>query len=108
MIIKRFGDTGSSNVEFDAYIFDSENSDTKTIDSDVKNETLGLKLALKVKNSGYLKDAKILLGDGKTLNFKFDQEMISRNENVETFENNELAITQLNAGSEASVEIPIS
>lgn len=108
MKIKMFGDTGSSNVEFDAYIFDAQNSNTKTIESDIKNETLDLKLALNVKNSGYLKDAKILLGDGKTLNFKFDSDAISQNENVEAFENNELAITQLNAGSEVNVEIPIS
>ena len=55
------GDTGSANVEFNAYIFDNENDENTSVKSDIKNDKLNLKMNVKVKNSGYLKDAKILL-----------------------------------------------
>ena len=79
------GDTGSANVEFDAYFKTSQDSKTsKTVKSDIKNSDLSIGLTVKVKNSGYLKDAKILLGDGKELNFKTNN-LMDDVENVQSF-----------------------
>ena len=70
------GDTGSSNVEFDAYFKTSQDSKTsKTAKSDIKNPDLLVGVTVKVKNSGYLKDAKILFGNGKELNFVINNEV---------------------------------
>ena len=102
------GDTGSANVEFNAYIFDNENDENTSVKSDIKNDKLNLKMNVKVKNSGYLKDAKILLGNGKGLNFKMDSSKIEENKNIEEFKDNELSLVQLNSGSEVLVEFPIS
>ena len=178
------GDTGSSNVEFDAYFKTSQDSKTsKTVSSDIKNNDLMIGATVKVKNSGYLKDAKILFGNGKELNFVINsdiqipvqteeveseevveteqvlgeeqepetveeiseemeeipeepvQEMmlgeftesietveqvqeiqekyetkslVDENDKVQSFENNELYLVQLNANSEMKIEFPIS
>jgi uncharacterized repeat protein (TIGR01451 family) len=101
------GDTGSANVEFDAYFFDAENSDSESIKSDIKNDNLMMKFTVKVKDSGYLKDAKILIGNGETLNFKMSTDEVVANEAVESLEDNTLALTQQNAGSEVTVTVPI-
>ncbi len=70
------GDTGSSNVEFDAYFKTGQDSKTsKTVKADVKSSDLSIGVSVKVKNSGYLKDAKILFGNGKELNFKVNSEV---------------------------------
>ena len=64
------GDTGSANVEFDAYFKTNQDSKSaKTVSSDIKNNDLSIGVTVKVKNSGYLKDAKILFGNGNELNF---------------------------------------
>ena len=68
------GDTGSSNVEFDAYFKTSQNSkSSKTVRGDINDSELFIGATVKVKNSGYLKDAKILFGNGKELNFKINE-----------------------------------
>ncbi len=70
------GDTGSSNVEFDSYFKNGEDSKKlKTVSSDVKNNDLIIGATVKVKNSGYLKDAKISFGDGQDLNFLINSEV---------------------------------
>ena len=124
------GDTGSSNVEFDAYFKASQDSKTsKTVSSDIKNTDLMIGATVKVKNSGYLKNAKILFGDGKELNFVINNEiqvpsqtqdevgeeseyetvsLVENNDKVQDFENNELYLVQLNADSEMNIEFPIS
>ena len=81
------GDTGSSNVEFDAYFKTSQDSKTsKAVSSDIKNTDLLIGAKVKVKNSGYLKDAKILFGDGEELNFVINDEV-----QVQTEEEKEVA-----------------
>ena len=81
------GDTGSSNVEFDAYFKTSQDSKTsKAVSSDIKNADLLIGANVKVKNSGYLKDAKILFGDGEELNFVINDEV-----QVQTEEEKEVA-----------------
>ena len=123
---KDAGDTGSSNVEFDAYFLTGETTKT-SVKSDINNSDLTIGVKVKVKNSGYLKDAKILFGNGKELNFKINSEisntieneetgeitvetedLIEKNEKVQKFENNELYFIQLNSDSEATAEFPIS
>lgn len=81
---KDAGDTGSSNVEFDAYFKTSQDSKaSKSVKSDIKNTDLVVGATVKVKNSGYLKDAKILFGDGEELNFVINEETESQTEKVE-------------------------
>lgn len=75
------GDTGSSKVEFDAYFKTSQDSKaTKNVSSDIKNSDLLVGATVKVKDSGYLKDAKILFGDGKELNFVIKDEVVVENQ----------------------------
>ena len=65
-------DTGHENVEFEAY-FGTEESKTDSVISDVNNEELSIGMKLDVKESGYLKDAKIEIAEteeGKGLNFE--------------------------------------
>lgn len=65
-------DTGHKNVEFVAY-FGNEDEKTNSITSDVNNEQLSIAVDLDVKDSGYLKDAKIEVKEaeeGKGLNFE--------------------------------------
>lgn len=69
------GETGSSNVEFDAYFKTSQDSKkVKTIKSDINSSDLFVGVTVKVKDSGYLKNAKILFGNGKELNFLINSE----------------------------------
>lgn len=65
-------DTGHENVEFEAY-FGTEENKTDSVISDVNNEELSISMKLDVKESGYLKDAKIEIAEaeeGKGLNFE--------------------------------------
>lgn len=143
------GDTGSSNVEFDAFFKTSQDAEKSTeVSSDIKNNDLIIGATVKVKNSGYLKDAKILFGNGKELNFNINGEiqvpvkqdnqeseetlldtqteellnvkseetsekfetknLVEENDKIQSFENNELQIIQLNADSDMSIEFPIN
>lgn len=101
------GDTGSANVEFDAYFIDVEGKKETSIKSDVNNKDLLVGASINVKNNGYLKDAKIILGNGEELNFNILANYDELDENIQTFENNELALVQLNAGSELEFKFPI-
>ncbi len=79
-------DTGHKNVEFEAYFGTEEEKETSVI-SDVNNEELAISMDLNVKDSGYLKNAKIEIAEteeGKGLNFelvnskaKVEQEMVA-------------------------------
>ena len=124
------GDAGSKNVEFDAYFKTSQDSKaTKTAVSDVKNMEMLVGATVKVKDDGYLKDAKVLFGDGEELNFvinnetkdesnksedqlelenQSDNQTKEPNNQVQSFEENTLYLTQLNADSEMNIEFPIS
>ena len=97
---KDAGDTGSSNVEFDAYFKTSSDSEkVKSASSDIKNSDLIMGATVKVKNSGYLKDAKILFGDGKDLNFVINDKV-----EVQTEETKEPAsVNEANVSEEVTV-----
>lgn len=65
-------DTGHKNIEFEAYFGTEEEKETSVI-SDVNNEELAIRMDLNVKDSGYLKNAKIEIAEteeGKGLNFE--------------------------------------
>lgn len=77
-------DTGHKNVEFEAYFGTEEEKETSVI-SDVNNEELAISMDLNVKETGYLKDAKIEIAEteeGRGLNFKL-KNTGSRPETVE-------------------------
>ena len=67
-------DTGHKNIEFDAY-FETEGNRVTSVISDVNNKDLAIKFDLGVKNSGYLKNAKVeLLGSNENkLNFEVEK-----------------------------------
>lgn len=85
-------DTGHENVEFEAY-FGTEESKTDSVISDVNNEELSIGMKLDVKESGYLKDAKIEIAEteeGKGLNFEvgsFEEVQAQVTENQEETSN---------------------
>jgi len=82
-------DTGHKNVEFEAYFGTEEEKETSVI-SDVNNEELAISMDLNIKETGYLKDAKIEIAEteeGKGLNFKL-KNTGSRPENQEDSNNN--------------------
>ena len=99
------GDTGSANVEFDAsFVLEDENSKKATID--VNSEDLKLELTLDIKESGYLKDAKILLGKDDETNFEVNLENFE-NAFVQTFEDDVVTLNQVNAGEQVEIEVPV-
>ena len=99
------GDTGSANVEFDAnFIIAEENS--KKAKADVNSEDLNLRLALKVKENGYLKDAKILIGKDAEANFEVNLDGFE-NSDVQTFEDDIVNLNQIDANNEVIIEVPI-
>ena len=103
-------DTGNENVEFEAYLANEEKTSSAMI-SDVNNENLAIKLQLGVKNSGYLKDAKVeIKGENeKNLNFKISENSISeQNSNVQSLEDNVLTFNKIdNSSDKIEVLIPI-
>ena len=99
------GDTGSINVEFDAnFVFEEENSKKATVD--VNGEDLKMSLNLKVKENGYLKDAKILVGKDKGTNFEVNLENFE-NTFVQSFEEDVVSLNQVNAGETVKIEVPV-
>lgn len=81
------GDTGSANVEFDAYFKDADGNSVKSLSSDIKDQDLMIGISVKVKDSGYLKDAKISFGNGSKMNFVMDtviqEEVVTEQEDVQ-------------------------
>ncbi len=81
-------DTGHKNIEFEAYFGTEEEKETSVI-SDVNNEELAISMDLNVKDSGYLKNAKIEIAEteeGKGLNFELKNSGIRNEEAVEGIE----------------------
>ena len=85
---------------------DPETEEAKEVAADVNTNTLSLKLNVKVSNDGYLKDGKIILGNGDELNFSINSENFE-NGMVQNFEDSEIELVQMNAGSEANITFPI-
>ena len=84
----------------------SESEEVKDLAADVNENELQIKLNVKVSNSGYLRDGKIILGNGEELNFAINSENFE-NSMVQNFEDNNLELVQMNAGSEAIITFPI-
>lgn len=97
--------TGHENIGFEAYFGAEENTNSSVI-SDVNNQELAIGMKLNVRESGYLKDAKIAIvetEEGKGLNFKLKgQEQLP--EYVQSIEDNVLTLQQIN-NSEEDVKI---
>lgn len=100
--------TGHENVEFDAY-FGAEEDKSYSAISDVNAEKLAITLDLNVKDSGYLKDAKIAIEpkeEGEKLNFKIKGDF-EETESVQNFEDNIISLKQVDYDSEIVLNIPI-
>ena len=102
-------DTGSKNVEFDAY-FEAEDEEITSVISDVNNKDLAISMNLSVENSGYLKDAEIKIleaEEGKGLNFNLT-ELEELPEFVQSIEENSVVLDQIgNYDDEVSIHLPI-
>lgn len=99
------GDTGSANVEFNAsFVLEDESSTKAAID--VNSEDLKLKLALNVKENGYLKDAKILIGKDDDTNFELNLDNFE-NEFVQIFADDVITLNQIDANNKMEIEVPI-
>ncbi len=99
-------DENEVTVETPEESSDLETEEAKEVVADVNTSTLSLKLNVKVSNDGYLKDGKIILGNGEELNFSINSENFE-NGMIQNFENSEIELVQMNAGSEANITFPI-
>ncbi len=108
-----FGDIFSSatttNVEFDAYFRTETDERPVSVISDVNNKDQAINLSLSVKDSGYLKDAKIKIEgeEGKELNFVLG-ELSEENTMIQSMEDNEIILKQIDSNVEANIILPIS
>ena len=105
-------DTGHKNIEFDAY-FETEGNKVTSVISDVNNKDLAIKFDLGVKDSGYLKNAKVELleSNDSKLNFiveKYEENSITAEKEVknveEKIENEEINSDDSEAIEENSTE----
>ncbi len=103
-------DTGSKNVVFEAYL---ENGDeiSNALVSDVNHENLAIKLQLDVKESGYLKNAKVQIGakENEELNFVIPEDnKVKDLSNVQNLEENVLYLNKIdNSLEEMEILLPI-
>lgn len=100
----------NENVEFTALLNNGEEENEEIV-SDVNNDNLFINLQLGVKDSGYLKDAKVEIqsNEESELNFKIGENEISDNlEFVQSLEDNVLTYNKIeNSDEELEVNIPI-
>ncbi len=103
-----FGTEDSSNVEFSSFFVTEANDRPVSVISDVNNEELAIELSLSVKDSGYLKDAKIKIEseEGKELNFVLGK-MDESNSLIQGIEDNEISLKQVDSNVEANIVLPI-
>ena len=100
--------TGHKQVEFDAY-FGTEEDKSYSVISDVNAEELAITLDLNVKDSGYLKDAKIAIKpkeEDEKLNFKLKGEF-EETETIQNVEDDVISLKQVDYNSEVVLNIPI-
>ena len=98
--------TGHSNVEFEAYI---GNENQSSIIADVNDENLAISLDLNVKDSGYLKDGKIAITtteDEKELNFRLKGEF-EETETIQSVQDDVISLKQIDYGTDVTLNIPI-
>lgn len=92
--------TENANVEFNAYLEGGVHTETANAEKETK-----LYLNIKVKNSGYLKNATVAFQD---VNFRINGNV--DNEYVQSIDtdNNKITLKQINNGSDVTISIPIS
>lgn len=102
--------TGANDVAFEAYL-SSEKEDETSMECDVNNENLALKLNLQVQKSGYLKDGEIQIKpkDEESLNFAIKAEnKVSDLESVQSLEDNMLVLNKIeNSAGKIEILLPI-
>ncbi len=102
--------TNNENVEFDAYFVNENKTKIHSIKQDINKQDTKLYISVNVKR-GYLKDALIkIFGDkeGSYSNFK----LLNSDESLELIQKidldkNEIALKQINQGTQAIIELPI-
>ncbi len=100
-------DTGSKNVEFEAYFGTEEEKETSVI-SNVNNKDLAISMNLNVKD-GYLKNAKIQITEAKErkgINFDLKEKTEVEN-TIRNIEENTIYLNQINKSSETKISVPI-
>ncbi len=103
-------DTGNKNVEFEAYLADG-NTTSNALVSDVNNQNLAIQMQLAVKESGYLKNAKIEINTKEeTLNFVIPEDnKVAESSKVQSLENNILYLNKIDYSSEKlEISLPIT
>jgi len=100
----------NENIEFEAYLANAEENSNAMV-CDVNEEDLAVKLQLDVKESGYLKDAKIEIKaeDEKELNFAIKEDnKVAESINIQSLENNVLNLNKIdNSFEKLEISIPI-
>lgn len=102
-------DTGSKNVEFEAYL-GAKKARAYSANGVMNDDSVKLNLDLKVEDSGYLKNTQIEIKekeDNPGLNFKIEGEF-EESDYVKSFENNILMLKQINKNSEVNLELPLT
>lgn len=93
--------TNNKNVEFNVYFKEGENlKHQKSQDLNLKTE---LNLNIKFKDSGYLKDGKIVLSNN---NFEIIKEE-ANDERIKSIENNEIYLNQIGEEENNEIVLPI-
>ena len=92
--------TNNKNVEFSAYFKDSEGNEIDCVEKGKSDLKANLYLKIAVKQQGYL-NANVVLSDS---NFEFKE---TENELINSIDNSNINLNQINAGKEVELEIPI-
>ncbi len=102
---KQNSENTNKNVEYDAVFIINEEEKGYEYSADMKEENLGIKLSLKVKNAGYLKNANISLESENGLNFDIGE--FEESDLVQTIEGNKIKLNQINSGDALDLLLPI-
>ena len=108
-LVDIFTSATADNVEFSANFRTETDEKPVSVISDVNNKDQAIDLSLSVKDSGYLKDAKIKIEseEGEELNFVLG-ELSEENTLIQSMEDNEIALKQIDSNVEANIVLPIS
>lgn len=109
--VSLFGsDTGDENVEFEAFLSDGNDLGSAMI-GEVNSENLAIDVQLDVKNSGYLKNAKVEIKpkDEDDLNFVINENnQVAENKLVQSLNDNVLEFNKIdNSSDKLEISIPI-
>lgn len=93
--------TNHKNIEFETYFKDKDGNKLETLESTAEEKEMSIYLLLNIKREGYFNGVVEL----KDTNFKFNS---SESEYVNKVEENKIYLNQLNAGTQAEIEIKVS